>query len=293
MEIKWLKTFIVAAQTENFRQTSEELFLTQPAITKHVKRLEEELQIELFHRQGKKVSLTPAGHQFFKYAQTIVQNYDECMKDFQAWKQGYNKKLVIAVAPQIAASILPALLREFIIEHPAIEVIINIRNSYNIGNEISTGQADLGLTRIKPLQVNLNCKTLHEESVILVAPKQTGKEYECINEKYIIQNYRLITHNHPDYWDSLLEEIKKYYPNIQTMTVNQMEVTKRFIGEGLGISYLPRTMVTEELGEGKMIEVLPDLVLPPKSYTYLVTKIITEEVKLFSKFLYEALMRLK
>ena len=44
MDIKWMKTFIVAAKYENFRKASEELFLTQPAITKHIKRLEENLK---------------------------------------------------------------------------------------------------------------------------------------------------------------------------------------------------------------------------------------------------------
>ncbi|GAA3317080.1 hypothetical protein GCM10020331_014880 [Ectobacillus funiculus] len=50
------KTFIVAAKYENFRKTSEELFLTQPAVTKHIKRLEEELHVELFERTKKKIS---------------------------------------------------------------------------------------------------------------------------------------------------------------------------------------------------------------------------------------------
>ena len=63
MDIKWLRTFIIAAEYENFRKASEQLFLTQPAITKHIKRLEEHLEIELFHRVGKTVTLTSAGLQ--------------------------------------------------------------------------------------------------------------------------------------------------------------------------------------------------------------------------------------
>ena len=67
MDIKWMKTFIVAAKYENFRKASEELFLTQPAITKHIKRLEEHLNIQLFERNGKvnysyicRISFSPA-----------------------------------------------------------------------------------------------------------------------------------------------------------------------------------------------------------------------------------------
>lgn len=286
MEVKWLKTFIVAARTENFRKTSEELFLTQPAVTKHVQRLEEELQIELFHRSGKKVHLTPAGYRFLKHAEKMVSAYDEGMKDFQSWKQGYDQKLIIAVAPQIAASILPSLLRDFINQHPTIEVIVNIVKSFDIGEEICVGRADLGLTRIMPVQQNLDCEVIQEEPVILVAPNEGGNASVLYDEQTILQKYRLITHNHPDYWDVLLDDVKKYYPFVQTMIVNQVEVTKRFIEEGLGVSYLPATMVEEEIREKKMVEVQPECICPPKSLTYLVTKIKTEEVNIFKEFLY-------
>ena len=63
-----MKTFIVAAKYENFRKASEELFLTQPAITKHIKRLEEHLNIQLFGRNGKAIALTSAGYHFLPHA---------------------------------------------------------------------------------------------------------------------------------------------------------------------------------------------------------------------------------
>lgn len=130
MDIKWIKTFIIAAKFENFRKASEELFLTQPAVTKHVKRLEEKLNIQLFERIGNKVVLTPAGHKFHSYAREILIKYEQGMEDFESWKQGYNRKLVIAAAPQIASSFLPSLVRHFIDENPNIEVIINVLQSY-------------------------------------------------------------------------------------------------------------------------------------------------------------------
>ncbi|MCP3763493.1 LysR family transcriptional regulator [Domibacillus sp. A3M-37] len=55
MNIHWLKTFIKAAETENFRQASEVLYITHPAVAKHIQRLEDELNIQLFERTGKSV----------------------------------------------------------------------------------------------------------------------------------------------------------------------------------------------------------------------------------------------
>ena len=286
MDIRWLKTFLIAAEYENFRMASEELFLTQPAITKHIKRLEGHLGTELFHRIGKAVALTPAGYKFFPVAKGILDNYEQGMDEFEAWKQGYNRKLVIAAAPQIASSFLPSLLRRFIDTYPDIEVTINIVNSYEIGEEISLSKADIGLTRILPVQTTIKSEIVHEEPVVFVAPNEgTGEP----SEKAMLQKYRLITYNHPDYWDRLLMDVKRQYPKVKTMTVNQVEVTKKFIEEGLGISYLPLTMVEDELNKKNMIQIKPDKILPPQSLTYLITKVETFEARTFIQFLKEVI----
>ena len=67
MDIKWLKTFVTAAKYENFRKASEELFLTQPAVTKHIKRLEDHLHINLFERKGKISFLLQLDTDFFHW----------------------------------------------------------------------------------------------------------------------------------------------------------------------------------------------------------------------------------
>lgn len=288
MDIKWLKTFIISAKYENFRKASEELFLTQPAITKHIKRLEEHLNTQLFERSGKKVILTQAGYKFLPYASELVSKYEQGIDQFESWKQGYNRKLTIATAPQIAASFLPTLLRAFIDENPEIEVFVNVIKSFEIGDEISTGKADLGLSRVVPLQKDIKTEIIHEEPVILVG-SNLHKETKNLIESEVLSNYRLITHNHPDYWDSLLINVKRHYPTVRTMVVNQIEVTKRFIESGLGVSYLPYSMVKDELITNNLVEVKCEKVPPPTSSTYVLTKIETNEARSFIKFLKGAL----
>ncbi|MEH6941344.1 LysR family transcriptional regulator [Bacillus sp. JJ722] len=279
MDMKWLKTFIVAAKYENFRKASEELFLTQPAVTKHIQRLENELHIELFERVGKAISLTPAGHKFLASAKEITDKYEKAMEEFDGWRQGYNRKLTIAVAPQIAASILPSFLRSFMDHYPDIEVIINVVNSFEIGESVSLGKADIGLTRMKPIQTNVSYQTIHRDPVIMVAPNTL--EIEHYIEEEMLKQYRLLTNNHPAYWDELLLEINRVYPFVRTLPVTQMEITKQFIEKGLGVSYLPLSMVHEELNSKKMIEVKHHHITLPISYTYVVTKVKTPEVKQF------------
>lgn len=280
MEIKWLKTFIIAAQCENFRKASELLFLTQPAVTKHIQRLEEYLQGRLFERRGKTVMLSAEGHRFLPIAKMILAGYEEGMTSFEAWRSGYVKQLTIATAPQIASSILPAILKDFMVNEPKIEVLINVVNSYEVVNEIVKGQADIGLTRKYTSQASLQCEVAFEEPVVLVAPYYTEIEHET----KLFQTYRLITYNHPVYWDDLLVEVKRFYPTIKTLKVNQIEVTKKFIEQGLGVSYLPYSMVEKEVKANLLKLIIPDKVSLPISHTYIVTKVMTPETTAFINF---------
>ena len=111
------------------------------------------------------------------------------------------------------------------------------------------------------------------------------KDTDKYDEETILQRYRLITHNHPDYWNLLLNDIKRHYPNVRTMKVNQIEITKRFIEQGLGSSYLPYTMVQEEIKQNKLLEISPVKISLPTSSTYVLSKVKSDEAKIFIGFL--------
>lgn len=291
MEIKWIQTFLIAAQYGNFRKASEELYLTQPAVSKHIRQLEKNLQTTLFTRERKGVTLSAAGLAFLPMAQKIIKAFEQGMGEFESWKQGYKRKLVIATAPQITSSFLPSLLRLFMERHPEIEVMIHVQKSYDIGGEVSSGRVDIGLTRIQPIQSNIRCEMIHEERVLLVGSPMMEKSKD-VNESDVLQTYRIITDNHPDYWDDLLPLIKNFYPHVQTMPVHQVEGTKRFIREGLGVSYLPYSMVKAELELEELMEISPIHIQPPISKTYLISQVDTEESQLFTQFLKETVATL-
>lgn len=280
IDIKWLETFIVAAKYENLRKASEELYITQPAVTKHIQRLEQHVQTNLFEREGKKLILNAAGQRFLAAAKVMLDEYHHSLASLEAWKQGFEQKLIIAAAPQIAASILPQLLKKFIFLFPEIDVQIKIVNSYDVLQFVSEGRADVGLTRLYASQQGLQCDIIFDESVVLVAPY---KEIEN-DEATVLNNYRVITHNHPTYWNDLLKNIAQYY-TIQTMEVNQIEVTKRFIEAELAVSYLPQSMIQQELAQKTVCIIEANHISLPTSQTMLITKIMSEEVKKFVAFM--------
>lgn len=287
MDIKWLRTFVIAAQYENFRQTAEVLFLAQPTVTIHIKHLEEVIGTALFERTGRNIILTTAGHRFLPHAKLMLDSFDKGVHDLQSWKQGYDRKLTLAVSPLIASSILPSIIRRFISSYPEIEVVVQVMDSVEIGESVSKGISDLGLSRMLPSQSELFSKMLYKDPVILVAPHDGGDIETSLplDLEEVLQVQMLLINNHPGYWDDLLAELRKHNYRLRTMVVSQVNITKRFIEEGLGVSFLPRSTIRRELMEGRLLEVHTQEIHLPIAATYIVKRKETPEVTAFSTFL--------
>lgn len=287
MDIKWLRTFVVAAHYENFRKTAEVLFLAQPTVTIHIKHLEEVIGTALFERTGRNIILTTAGHRFLPHAKTMLASFDKGVHDLQSWKQGYDRKLTLAVSPLIATSILPSIVRRFIASFPEIEVVVQVMESLEIGEAVAKGSSDLGLSRMLPVQSELSFKKLYDDPVILVTPHDGGDMESSLplDVEEVLQDQMLLINNHPGYWDDLLAELRRQNYRLRTMVVSQVNITKRFIEEGLGVSFLPRSTIKRELMEGRLLEVHTERIKLPIAATYIVKRKETPEVMAFSTFI--------
>lgn len=286
LQIQWLKTFVATAQYENFRRAAEKLFVTQPTVTMHIKHLEELLGTELFERRGRNVHITHAGRRFLPYAEQMLSNFETGMHEIESWRQGFTRKITIAVSPLVAASTLPLIVRKYLKSYPDIEIAIKVMESVEIGEAVARGAADIGLSRMRSSEAGLTVRKLNDDPVVLVAPGDaTDEKGTSVPLERLLRRYLILTHNHPEYWDGLLNEIRIDYPRIRTMTVSQVYITKRFIEEGLGISFLPSSTVVEEIEQGKVVELRTDELSLPVASTYLIHQSETEEVQHFLGFI--------
>ncbi|GAA0322290.1 transcriptional regulator CitR [Bacillus carboniphilus] len=287
MELKWLKTFLLAAKYENFRKAAEDLFVSQPTVTVHIHLLEEELGCKLFKRDGRQIILTEAGRGYISHAKQILNMFEASVEELKKIQEGYQTKLTLAVSPFIASSILPALIRSYVNQYPQVDLNIQVIESSMIPDLISKGEADIGLSRQQIQMKGLRCLPLHQDKVKLIVPHD-GYDPESappVEVDELFQSHRLIVHTHPDYWEELLPVIKRQYPFTKTMTVSQVHVTKRFIEEGLGISFLPLSIVQRELLEGRLLEVETPHIPEVTARTYALTKYTNAEISRFLDYI--------
>ncbi|UFJ43424.1 LysR family transcriptional regulator [Brevibacillus humidisoli] len=266
-----MQTFVVAAQYENFHQTAETLYIAQPTVTQHIRQLERELGTELFVRTGKRVKLTSAGKRFLLHARSILEQWNEGVEDLVAWQQGYVETLQLAVSPIIAHTSLTHLIRRYTKAYPEVDISIQIADSKEIGQLVSSGQVDIGLTRSVPGDLPLATHLIQYDPIVFVVPPNGGDmEAPLPDWEQELSSRRLITYNHPGYWDELLYSLRQRDLSFRTMVVSRVDITKRFVEEGVGVSFLPRSAISRELFENRFIELATPGLQLPQVASYLV-----------------------
>ncbi|RNF38795.1 LysR family transcriptional regulator [Planococcus salinus] len=274
MEIAWLKTFVDAAQTLNFRKTSERLLMSQPGVTVHIRLLEDSLGVELFKRDKNRVSLTEEGKLFQKEAASILHQLQESVENLQAFAQGYRKKWVLAISPLMAETVLPYVLKSFTLHHPDVELVIQVEESEKIEELVEAREVSAGISALPATKRNMQHKIVYEDPVLFVLPRDAYDDESAppVSAEEALQSYLLFTHHHPVYWEELVLKLRRRVTRLRTMKVTQAHIAKRFIQEGLGLSFLPKSMVRRELVEGRLMEVHFDLFPLPSVATYFIFK---------------------
>ena len=283
MEINWLRTFVDAAETLNFRKTSERLLMSQPSVTVHIRLLEESLGIFLFKREKNRVSLSEEGRYFYQKAKGILAKLDQDVEELQAFAQGYRHKWTLAISPLMAETILPYILKSFTKDHPDIELVIQVEESEGIEELVEAGQVSAGISALPPKRQHIHHEPVYSDPLIFILPRdayddETGP---AVSGEEALQSAILFTHHHPAFWDELLVKLRLHVAGMRTMKVTQAHIAKRFIQEGLGVSFLPKSMVRRELIEGRLMDAHFNLFPLPTVSTYFLAKHMGELEKEF------------
>ncbi len=258
MDARWLRCFVAVAEQLHFRRAAESLYLSQPTVTAHIQALERSLDQELFERGARRVRLTAAGERLLPYARSILALQAEA--EVRAWGRRYDERLRICASIFVAAQTLPAALRQLLAERPRLDLALRTAFSAEVAQLVAGGQSDLGLARLPPEGPALAGRRLTQEAVVAVGPAALAG----VPLEQALGDHPLLTHNHPGYWDRLLAALRGRVGLLRSMEVRQVDVTKRMLAEGLGLSFLPRSAVAAELEAGTLglVRLPPDLTLP-------------------------------
>ncbi|MTI32530.1 LysR family transcriptional regulator [Xanthovirga aplysinae] len=180
-----LKVFYTVAQTLNFTQASEQLCISQPAVTKQIRELEQQLQVTLFDRSKRQVSLTKEGEVVLKHTHIIFEQYQKLTFDLNSLKNKTTGQLKLGASTTIAQYVIPPLLAKFHHQYPHINIDLINANSKEIEHLLTAKKIHLGLIEGARTNTDLKYIPFMKDEIVLVCSKhnkQCKKGWVSLNE---------------------------------------------------------------------------------------------------------------
>jgi DNA-binding transcriptional LysR family regulator len=174
MELRHLRYFIGVAEQENVSRAALKLHVSQPALSRQIHDLEEELGFLLFERSAKSVRLTEAGRAFLTEARAVLQRAEDAVKAARAIATGGRGELHVGYAPSLTARILPQTLRAFQAELPNVRVRLHDLSTEEMLAGLREGKLQIAfVVRLTPAMMRgLHFEELARDSIFLaVAPR--------------------------------------------------------------------------------------------------------------------------
>ena len=250
MDISSLQAFIAVARCESFSKASDQLFITQPAVSKRVASLEEELGTRLFNRINRQISLTEAGKQLLPKAQDLVNQ----AADMQRYATNLNEDIAgvlsISISHHIALYRMPPILREFNQLHPNVELDIYFEDSDQAFSAVEHGDIEFAvITLPSELPVNLVSETAWTDDLhIVVGLDHPLSQQKTVSLKVLSQHPCVL----PTVETETHQIMKRVFDaqglglNMQ-MSTNNLQSLKMLVVAGIGWSLLPTTMLDQDL----------------------------------------------
>lgn len=174
MELRHLRYFIAVAEEENVTRAASRLHVSQPALSRQVRDLEEELGVQLFERSAKAVHLTPAGKVFLEEARAVMHRAAEAVQAARNAAVSGRGELLVGYAPSLTVRILPPTLRAFQLRLPQVRVALNDLSTGEMLTQLREGKLQIAFL-VRPsrgMLRGLRFEDLTQDRMCLaVAPK--------------------------------------------------------------------------------------------------------------------------
>lgn len=164
-----LRVFITAAKTLNFTKCAEQLYISQPAVSKHIGELESRYKVQLFERSGSRLALTEAGRVMLEHAERIADGYRRLQYEMDLFTDRLGGELKVGASTTIAQYVLPQVLARFTARFPEVKVSLVSGNSEQVEAALARHDTDLGLVESSARHPGFHYEPFIPDELVLIA----------------------------------------------------------------------------------------------------------------------------
>ena len=246
MQLSQITTFLTIAELESFSLAADRLHITQPAVSKRIRQLEQSMKTSLFDRIGKRSILTPTGLAFLPHAQRILHEVNTYRLSLDGQNDQPSGSLTLATSHHIGLHRLPQILRDFKIKYPRVDLDLRFMDSEDACVAVANNEIELAIVTLpENADAKLNLEPIWIDRLLIVL----APDHPLANDDHIDQlkllSYPAIL---PSMGTFTRRIINNYFSTRKDqmkiiLETNYLETIKVMVSANLGWSMLPASML--------------------------------------------------
>lgn len=258
MDSDALATFIAIHQAGGFSRAAEVLNRTQPAISRRIALLEQELEVALFERISGGVVLSQAGRVLLPHAERVVAALKDARDAVGELATERGGPLSVATVGTLASTSLTAVLKEFVSQFPLASLSLRTATSDEVSDLVRRGEVTIGIRYQKDVSPELICHELRSESLVVACAVEhalAGERVPALGD--LSDQHWLAFPKFNERREASAENVFAQFqirgvPSIGWSPVDSLTAQKRLIEAGFGVGLLPESSVVEERAAGTL-----------------------------------------
>lgn len=250
MDIPALQAFVTVAETNSFSMAAEQLFLTQPAVSKRIGTLETELGVALFDRIGRQITLTEAGRALLPRARRILIEVEDSRRALSSLSDRVEGRLSMGTSHHLGLHRLPPILKAFHRDYPQVDLDLHFLDSEQACQAVVRGDLELAVVTLPPVApAQLAVQPVWDDPLVIVTAPDHPLAQQAELDLAMLAPHPAVLPAHGTYTRQIVEEAFSntgLEPTI-TLATNYLETIKMLVAVGLGWSTLPETMVDSSI----------------------------------------------
>jgi DNA-binding transcriptional LysR family regulator len=259
MNLYHLRVFQTVAEHEHITRASEELILSQPAVTKIIQSLEHETGLELIERRGRRIVLTHAGHVLHSYARRMFALEREMEESLAVLQDVEAGEIKLAANTTTGVYLLPPIVARYRMLYPQVTLHIDILNSHEIIEQTVNWTLDFGLVEGDPstLPPGLHVDVFaHDELVLVVAPDHRWSALDELSPELLREEELLLREQGSGIREVIEHALLLHRVQVRPLfTLPDNEAIKQMVKSGVGAAIVSALAVQRELVSGDLVRI--------------------------------------
>ena len=246
MELRHLKYLVALGQELHFARAADKLFITQPALSRQIQQLEEEVGVKLVERTKRKVALTTAGAYFFDEATYVINHLEQVVQATQRKAAGEEGQIRIGFVGSAMQNIIPDLLLRLNEAYPRIHTSLEELSNVEQLRALAQDRLDIGFLRMRQVPGDFEKKMVFQDSFSLVVPKnhRVGPDNFTSLSQFKDEAFILFSNEYSqEYFDNIMSIFTDhdFEPNVSHRSVHANTIF-RLVEKQLGVAIIPSAL---------------------------------------------------